>query len=169
MTGLSGIAALPRFADGSGLGLSATDAYADKANLTKPADKRDCFKLVSVDLDDNPLSRIGGNPFGDLKGDDIGVATRWEWPDLLAGVTASDFERCAQAIKAGQWRADQRADGWVGIAIAKTLGLSLTDKQDRAKVVALLKTWRETGALVEVERQDERRKPKKFIKVADDD
>ncbi|MCA1386083.1 MULTISPECIES: AAA family ATPase [unclassified Bradyrhizobium] len=144
-------------------------AYADKANLTEPADKRDWFELVSVDLDNNPLSRVSGNPFDHLKGDDIGVATRWERPDLLAGVTASDFERCALAIKQGQWRADQRADGWVGIAVAKTLGLSLTDKQDRAKVVALLKTWRETGALVEVERPDERRKPKKFIEVADDD
>lgn len=144
-------------------------AYADKANLTKPADKRDWFKLVSVDLDNNPLNRLSGNPFGDLNGDDIGVATRWEWPDLLAGVTGSDFERCAQAIKAGQWRADQRANSWVGIAIAKTMGLSLADKKDRAKVVALIKTWRETGALIEVEKQAANRQMKKFIEVADDD
>ncbi|WFU21291.1 AAA family ATPase [Bradyrhizobium sp. CB1717] len=143
-------------------------SYADKANLTKPADKRDWFKLVSTDVDNNPLSRLGGNSFGDLKGDDIGVATRWEWPDLLAGVTASDFERCAQAIRASQWRANQRANSWVGISIAKTLGLSLADKKDRAKVVALIKTWRETGALIEVEKQAENRQMKKFIEVADD-
>jgi hypothetical protein len=133
----------------------------DKPNLAPPADKRDWFKLTSVDL--------GNNPFGGVGGDSVGVATRWEWPDPLDGVSGGDFERAAAAIKAGQWRANSQAKDWVGVPVAKTLGLSLAVKQERAKVAGLIKIWRTSGALVEVEKQNERRQMKKFIEVASDD
>lgn len=132
----------------------------DKPNLAPPAEKRDWFKLASVDL--------GNSPFGG-GGDSVGVATRWEWPDPLDGVTGGDFERAAAAIKAGQWRANSQAKDWGGLPVAKALGLSLAVKQERAKVAGLIKIWLASGALVKVERQDERRKMKVFIEVASDD
>lgn len=133
----------------------------DKPNLAPPAEKRDWFKLVSIDLGNNPLGGVGG--------DSVGVATRWEWPDPLDGVTGGDFERAAAAIKAGQWRANSQAKDWVGLPVAKALGLSLAVKPERAKVAGLIKIWRTSGALVEVEKTDERRKVKKFVEVASDD
>lgn len=133
----------------------------DKPNLAPPADKRDWFKLTSVDL--------GNDPFGGIGGDSVGVATRWEWPDPLDGISGSDFDRAAAAIKAGQWRANSQAKDWVGLPVAKALGLSLAVKQERAKVTGLIKIWRTSGALVEVEKQNERRQMKKFIEVAEED
>jgi hypothetical protein len=134
----------------------------DKANMAPPVEKRDWCKLASVDL--------GNNPFGGVGGDNVGVATSWEWPDPLDGVTGGDFERAAVAIKAGEWRANsQSKEKWVGVPIARALGLSLTVKADHAKVAGLIKVWLGSGALVEVEKPDEKRRPRKFIVVADDD
>ncbi len=134
--------------------------YIDKGNLAPPAETSDWFKLASVDL--------GNGVFG-APGDSIGVVTRWKWPDALDGVTGDDFNKVATVIRAGQWKANSRASDWVGIAVAKALGLSLTVKQDRAKVIGLLKVWKAAGSLVEVERQDgQQRKPKTYVEVADD-
>ncbi|MCK1548504.1 AAA family ATPase [Bradyrhizobium sp. 177] len=133
----------------------------DKPNMAPPAEKRDWFKLASVDL--------GNNPIGGVDGDSVGVATKWEWPDPLDGITGGDFERAAAAIKAGQWRANSQAKDWVGLPIAKALNLSLAVKQERAKVAGLIKIWLLSGALVEVEKPDERRKMKTFVEVAGDD
>jgi hypothetical protein len=136
--------------------------FDDKANMAPPAEKRDWFKLVSVDL--------GNNPLGDgTAGDRVGVATKWEWPDPLDGVTGGDFDRAAAAIKAGEWRANSQAKKWVGVPIAKALNLSLAMKHERAKVAGLIKIWLASGALVTVEKPDEARKMKTFIEVAGDD
>lgn len=134
--------------------------YIDKGNMAPPADACDWFKLVSVDL---------GNGSFDKPSDSVGVVTKWEWPNPLDGVTGGDFERAAAAIRAGQWRKDIRAiNSWVGIPIAKALGLSLTIKAEKAKVTGLIKVWLASGALVEVEREDEHRKKRVFIAVAGD-
>ena len=87
----------------------------------------------------------------------------------MEGVTGRDFERVAAEIRAGEWRVSQQATKWVGLPVAKALGLKLTVKQDRARVAQLIKTWLGTGALVKVEKQDDRRKMKVFVEVADDD
>ncbi|BBO06567.1 hypothetical protein SG09_59170 [Bradyrhizobium ottawaense] len=134
----------------------------DKANMAPPAEKREWFKLASIDLCNNPL----GNGSG---GDNVGVASKWEWPDPLDGITGGDFDRAAAAIRSGQWRANSQAKGWVGVPIAKALNLSLSVKAEKAKVAGLIKIWLASGALVEVEKSDENRKMKKFIAVAGDD
>ncbi|MGW1423850.1 AAA family ATPase [Bradyrhizobium manausense] len=132
----------------------------DKPNMAPPADKRDWIKLASVDLGNNPMGAVGG--------DSVGVATSWEWPDPLDGITGGDFERAAAAIKAGQWRANSQAKDWVGLPVARALGLNLVVKSERAKVAGLIKVWIKSGALVEVEKTDVSRKVKKFIEVASD-
>ncbi|MGY4297133.1 hypothetical protein ACVWXN_005228 [Bradyrhizobium sp. i1.4.4] len=134
----------------------------DKANMAPPADKRDWVKLASIDLGNNP----SGNGTG---GDYVGVATKWEWPNPLDGVTGSDFERAAAAIKAGRWRASSQAKDWVGVPIAKALRLSIAVKSEKAKVAGLIKIWLDSGALVEVEEKNDARQMKKFIVVAGDE
>jgi hypothetical protein len=134
--------------------------FNDKANLTPPADLSDWFKLESVDLDNGAINGAGG--------DSVGVVIRWEWPDPLAGVTGRDFDKAAAVIRAGKWRKDVQAARWVGKAVAQALGLDLDVKADRAKAAALVKFWLNTKALIEVEGDDEKRKPRLFVEVADE-
>ena len=84
-------------------------AFNDKANLAPPVAASVWFKLASVWLDNAP----GG-------GDSVGVVTPWSWPDPLAGVTGSDFDRVAAVIRTADWRKDVRSSFWVGKAVAKT-------------------------------------------------
>jgi hypothetical protein len=134
-----------------------------KNNLSLPVDKLDWFRSATINLGNgdpnNPLDR----------GDSMGVVTAWKWPDPLDGVTGADFDKVAAAIRAGKWRKDTQAKDWVGKAVAKALKLRLGDKADKAKVVGLIKVWLGTGALIEVEGQDDRRKTKTFIEVAEDE
>jgi hypothetical protein len=134
-----------------------------KNNLALPADKLDWFRSASVDLGN-------GDPDDLLdRGDDMGVVTKWEWPDPLDGVTGADFDKAAASIRAGKWRKDaQCKKDWVGLAVAKALKLDLSSKATRAKVVGLIKVWLASGALVEVEGQDDRRRIRAFVEVAEE-
>jgi hypothetical protein len=133
-----------------------------KNNLSPPADKEDWCCSTTVWLNN------GGGGLLD-KGDAMGVVTKWKWPDPLDGVTGADFEKAAAAIRAGEWKKSPQANNWVGVAIAKALHLNLNVKADKAKVLGLIKMWVGSGALVEVEKQDARRKTKIFIELADED
>ncbi|MCK1743180.1 AAA family ATPase [Bradyrhizobium sp. 139] len=128
----------------------------DKANLTPPADKSDWFRLESVDLNNGPHRSTG---------DSVGVVAAWEWPDNLAGITGADFEKVAQAIRAGKWRESIQAKDWAGKAVAEALGLDLEVKAEKAKVGGMIKAWLVAGSLVVVQGVDEKRNPRKFIEV----
>ncbi|MBR1153570.1 AAA family ATPase [Bradyrhizobium sp. JYMT SZCCT0428] len=134
-----------------------------KNNLSLPVDKREWFRSATVNLGN-------GDP-NDLldRGDSMGVVTAWKWPNPLDGVTGADFDKAAVAIRAGEWKKSTQANNWVGYAVAKALKLNLNDRANKAKVVGLIKVWLASGALVEVEKQDDRRKTKIFIEVADED
>ena len=121
-------------------------------SLAPPADKSDWFKLVSVDL---------GNGFNG--GDSVGVVTKWEWPDHLAGVTGSDFDQVAAVIRDDNWREHSKAKQWVGIAVARALNLNVLG--DQAKITAMLKMWTDAGSLIVVDGYDEKRNLRKFIEV----
>jgi hypothetical protein len=47
------------------------------------------------------------------------------------------------------------------------MGLDPTNKADRAKVAALLKTWIAKGMFLVVEGLDEQRRPRSFIEVGE--
>jgi AAA domain len=133
-------------------------AYIDKNNLAPPAESADWYKLVSVDLDNNP----------DGVGDSIGAVVKWDWPDHLAGVTGRDFDTVAMVIKAGKWREHVQAKAWVGVAVARGMELDLGSKGDKAKVKALIKVWIDAGSLIVVEGEDENRVKRVFVEVAAD-
>jgi hypothetical protein len=131
-----------------------------KANLAPPPEGKDWYRIVAVPL---------GNGDGLEPGDSVGVVVKWKWPDPLDGVTGSDFDAAAAAIRAGRWKENVQARDWVGIPIAKALRLSLTSKADKAKVKGLIKIWIAAGSLIVVEEKDEHRELKKYVKVANED
>ncbi|MGY3344849.1 MULTISPECIES: AAA family ATPase [unclassified Bradyrhizobium] len=138
-------------------------AFIDKRNLAPPADASDWFKLVGVDLHNGPLGPA-------MPGDSVGVVISWEYPKALDGMTSADFAKVAAVIRSDHWRKDSQAASWVGYAIAKALGLDVTNPVDKAKVKRLLKAWLGTGSLVVVPRLDPgQRRPKDFVEVADDE
>jgi AAA domain-containing protein len=130
-------------------------AHVDKNNLAPSAEMRDWYKLISVDLENNPFGGVGG--------DSIGVVTKWEWPDATKDLTG----RVASKIRAGRWRYDPQAKQWVGQAVADALGYDLDDRSGKAAVRQLLKYWIGTSALVVVEEQTTNRETKKFVRVAE--
>jgi hypothetical protein len=128
----------------------------DKANLTPPADRSDWFRLEGVNLNNGSKGSTG---------DSVGVVMAWQWPDNLAGITGADFEKVAQAIRAGKWRESIQAKDWAGKAVAEALGLDLEVKAEKARVTGMLKAWLAAGSLVVVEGVDEKRNSRKFIEV----
>jgi AAA domain len=130
--------------------------FNDKANLQPPADKAEWFELVSVDLGNGPLHGPG---------DSVGVVTKWEWPDPLAGMTGGAFDKVAASIRAGKFRESPQANAWVGNAVAEALDLNAENRADKAKIIGMLKVWLSAGSLVAVEDYDDTRRLRKFIEV----
>jgi hypothetical protein len=130
----------------------------DKANLQPPAEKSDWFKLESVDL--------GNGPMG-MPGDSVGVVTKWELPDALAGMTGADFEKVATVIRSGKWRHHPQSSAWVGRAVAEALELDIDDKTVQAKIKRMLGVWYAAKSLVIVDGFSEKREPRKFVEVAE--
>jgi hypothetical protein len=107
-----------------------------------------------------------GNGTEDYPEDNVGVVTPWAWPSAFAGLTSDDLKQVQNRISSGKWRADVRADDWVGHAVADVLGLDLDQKVDRARVKSLLKTWMGNGSSVKFDRLDDAdRKSRPFVEV----
>ena len=85
------------------------------------------------------------------------MATPWEWPDPLAGLSGADFEAAARLIRAGKWRESSQATQWVGEPISQALKLDLNKKADKARVSAIIKVWLAAGSIRVVEGEDEKR------------
>ena len=133
----------------------ATDA---KANMAPREDKSQWFKLVSVDL---------GNDTRDRPSDHVGVATSWQWPDTMAGVTTADLLAAQREINAGSYKDSSQATNWVGVAVAKVLDVDAADPREREKIKACIKAWKASGALKVEHKQDESRKLRPFVVVGE--
>jgi hypothetical protein len=95
--------------------------------------------------------------------DQVGVACPWRWPELFEGISTAHLIASQKAVSAGEWRADSRSSEWVGIAIARVLGLE--PEKCRKRIADVLKEWIKNGAFKVVEREDEYRHTKKFVEV----
>ena len=127
-----------------------------KANLAPPPDGSDWYHMIGVDL---------GNGDAFNASDQVGVVTRWQWPDPFEGVKASDLLAVQRKVDGGVWRENSQAKEWVGIAVADVLGLDLQDKAAKQKVKGLLARWLKEGVLVKVMATDEHRKERPVIEV----
>jgi hypothetical protein len=131
---------------------------AGKTNMKPPAENIDWRKIVSVPLD---------NGTEEVFGDWVGVVTKWKMPGTLEGLTASDLLRVQNRIQEGVWRENQRADDWVGKAVAEALGLDLDEPAVKKRVSAMLKIWIGNGSLKIVHGVAKNRHERKFVKVGE--
>jgi hypothetical protein len=133
---------------------------ADTDGNLSPASATEWFFLASVPL---------GNRREDGADDQdyVGVAAAWTWPDAFEGVTVADLRAVQAAIGAGRWRENPQAKDWAGNAVATVLKLNTANKTDKAKIIALLKTWIENGMLVVVDGEDAQRIKRKFIEAGE--
>lgn len=132
----------------------------DKANLQPPVEKSDWFKLVSVDL---------GNGESGLAGDSVGVVTKWELPDAMAGLPGADFDKVTAAIRAGKWRHHPTSKDWVGNAVAEALDLDIDDEKVKAKIKRWLAGWYAAKSLVVVDGLSDKREARKFVEVPENE
>jgi hypothetical protein len=133
-----------------------------KANLAPPPDGADWFQIKSVLLGNGEPN----NPFD--SGDNVGVVVKWKWPDPLDGVTGTDFEKAATAIRGGKWRENIQAKDWVGHAVGQALDLDVMEKAPKAKVSGIVKAWLRAGTLKAVDGLDDKREKRKFVEVSED-
>lgn len=126
-----------------------------KSNLAPPSAHAKWFEMVSFDLKNETQSRPS---------DKIGVVAEWSWPDHSDGVTGSDMQAVRHKVSTGKWRADAQATEWVGYAIIEVLGLETTEAT-KAKAKSLQSMWVKNGVLKEVTENDEKRKPRKYVRA----
>ena len=137
-----------------------------KANLAPPPDGKFWFKLASVNLGNGETLTSGGQSV-ELLGDEVGVVTPWRWPDPLEGIQAADILKAQKAVGEAETacRADIQAKAWVGHVIGEALGIDTTTPAGKGKVKSLLAIWIKSGMFREVDGQDEKRMPRKFVEV----
>lgn len=68
-----------------------------------------------------------------------------------------------ELLSAGEWRADARSEHWAGVAVAEAFDLDLTNKTQMAQVKSILKRLLAEDKLSEEIRNDETRRPRKYI------
>lgn len=94
--------------------------------------------------------------------DYVGVASLWERPDLFQGLTSQDVYMFQQGLACNDWRDNPQAKNWVGHLVAKVTGLSAS--ADKARIKAILKSWRNNNVYV-VERRRENGRDIPFVVV----
>jgi len=128
-----------------------------KANMQPPAETAKWRKLVSVPLD---------NATADDPEDWVQVATQWEMPGALEGVTSAHLSQVIATVRAdGEYRADPRAAKWIGKLVANVIGADLKEPIGERKVKRALKAWFQSKALAEREGKDASRRTVAFVEV----
>jgi hypothetical protein len=110
------------------------------SSMIAPAESREWYKLETVNLH---------NGEDGLAGDDVGVATSWEYTGA-AGLDASaeDQRAILDAIRAGgPWREHAQAKNWIGHPFASVLKLDPEQKKDRVTLKATVDEWIVNGVL----------------------
>jgi len=127
-----------------------------KSNLAPPAAHAAWFRLASVTLPNGPLG---------TDGDNVGVVEKWTPPEP-PGETVEELKAVqVQLMECGGAREDSKADDWVGYVVGEALGLADigAGTAGRAVVLARLKGWLESGALVVENRPNKARQMKRWI------
>ena len=116
------------------------------------------FHLWSVNLGNGPLG---------VDGDSIGVTTRWEWPEALAGVTGRDFERAAGNHPRRELAREQPGQRLGRQGRRPGDGARYLDrKADKARVKGIVASWLKAGSLLVVDGLDSKSMSRKFVEVA---
>ena len=121
----------------------------DKHNRAAP-EAANWFQLISVDL---------GN------GDSVGVAEPWIPPEPADLFTTDDIIRVQEATAAGIFRYDWRSPDWIGHVVGNVLGWNSKDGPSRKRIEWILSEWIKDGHFKTEDRQDDKRKVRKFIVI----
>lgn len=124
--------------------------YSDKANMSPPADSSDWFKLESVSL---------------ANGDEVGVVTKWEWPDPFAEITRDDIRKVQALIAGKEFRESVLAKDWIGIAVGEVVGLDPSNTSEKEKIKAMVRAWIDEGWLKVRKIRDEKGKDRPVVEV----
>ena len=108
-----------------------------KANLAPPADAAVYRKMIGVKI---------------ANGEWIGVCVDYKLPDAFDGISGKDAKKMqkivAEAHTSGEpFRESSQSKKWVGVAVADMLGIDVTEKQGKARVSSIIKTWIKTNVL----------------------
>lgn len=128
-----------------------------KTNMAPPEVAK-WHHLVSVNL---------GNATERRPSDNIAVVEAWKWPNPFDDLTPKDLREVQQRLSANDARLDPQSKQWVGHIVADVLGLDISDKNSKAKIKSIIKTWIANKALRIVEKPDGRRRIKEFVTVGE--
>lgn len=112
------------------------------------------FKKVGVDL---------GNALDGYDGDNIGVIERAVFTPTADDITPEAVAAIRSAVASGDHRGSPLSKDWAGIAIGKALGLDPEDKEDKAKIIQMIKRLINSRALALETRKDNSRRDREFI------
>jgi AAA domain len=96
-------------------------AIDDKENLTPQTRLRDWYKMIGVSLGNGGKGNIA-----QLKSDQVGVVTRWQYPtnaSFTEGVTDEQLQAIKNLLKLGEHRKDNQATDWAGYKVGEVLGV----------------------------------------------
>ncbi len=141
------------------------------SNLSIPApESQQWLELASVNLNngigDDEMDKI-------MKGDSVGAVrvfdTKGATEEAIATVIGDTNreEAVLSAIRAQEWRLSDKAENWVGVPVAQTLGIDRSTKEGRAQVRALVSEWIRQGKLVEENRLNKARQLKTYVVVGE--
>jgi hypothetical protein len=72
-------------------------------------------------------------------------------PDHFDGITTKDAMRVQRAVgkqsESDPYRENVQSKQWVGIAVAKELGIDLDEQSNKVRVKAIVRTWVKTDVL----------------------
>jgi hypothetical protein len=100
-------------------------------------------------------------------GDDVGIVVPWHFPGAFDGVTAAHMHKVRELARNGQYRADPRADEWIGNAVAEVLDLDADDESDLKRIKQILKVWTKKDVLRKVERRGDDRHIFVFVEAGE--
>lgn len=153
---------------------SMSQAEAEELGITDPALRRSLVRIDTGKANRAPPdaatwikleSQCLENGEGGEPADYVGVACLWEKPDVFHGLSTWHLYQVQLRVAAGQWRDSAQAKDWVGNVVAQVAGLSA--EKDKARIKAILKTWKRNGALKVENLPDKNGDERPFVVVGD--
>ena len=95
--------------------------------------------------------------------DNVGALEAWEYPDAFDGVMTADISAIRELVSKNEYRADSRANDWIGRPIADRLNLNIDDQAHAGKIKRIIKAWIKNGVLAVETREDDERHKRKYI------
>nr|QBM02681.1 hypothetical protein [uncultured archaeon] len=130
-----------------------------KANMAPPPSDIHWLKLASVCLENG----LDDDTADTTKADQVQVVTEFRAPATFDGVAWHDIDTLMRALKAQPRRQSEQAADWAGHLVGEMLGIDTSTKGGRSRVKAMLRAWRESGALKVERRLDETHHERPFL------